>query len=420
MTIRVKIDYIGAQGNGVAEGPDGPVYVPFSVDGDELEIKLQGKQGRITHIHEPSAKRIMPVCRHFGRCGGCSLQHISQDHYGHWMETQVKQALSHRGFENVTILDVEISPIGSRRRARLSAMGRSGGNVVLGFAERSSHNIIDVTECSVLKPEIVTFIEPLRKFLSGQLKNRQKMNIQITSAENGLDVILEGAGEPDLDLRMDIAAFAEEQDVARICWQDTKLKKPFYDFLSERRKPYVFVADRQVFLPPGSFLQATKEGEIALTRHMKSILAEADKVVDIFAGCGTFTVALIGDKAVHAVEGKEDMVVALKQSSNQMGKIRNLTTEIRDLFLRPLLPHELNKYDGVILDPPRAGARDQVQEIANSDIKNLVMVSCNPATFARDARILVDAGFVMGDILPVDQFLYSPHLELVAGFKRDS
>ena len=244
------------------------------------------------------------------------------------------------------------------------------------------------------------------------------MNIQITSTENGLDVILEGAGEPDLDLRMDIAAFAEEQDVARICWQDVKLKKPFLEILSERRQPYVSFVGRKVYLPPGSFLQATKEGEAALTRHMKQALKEADKIVDIFAGCGTFTVAMIEDYAVHAVEGKEDMVRALKQSSHQMGKIRNLTTEVRDLFLRPLLPHELNKYDGLILDPPRAGARDQVQEIANSDMTNIVMMSCNPATFARDARILVDAGFVMGDILPVDQFLYSPHIELVAGFRR--
>jgi len=244
------------------------------------------------------------------------------------------------------------------------------------------------------------------------------MAVQINLAENGLDVILEGAGEPDLDLRMDIAAFAEAQDVARICWQDIKLKNPYHEILCERRKPCVTFDGRQVFIPPGSFLQATESGEAALTRFMKQALGDADRVVDIFAGCGTFTVALIGTHGVHAVEGDKEMVAALKSSAHQMGKIRALTTEVRDLFLRPLLPHELNNYDAVVIDPPRAGARDQIEEIAKSSIASLVMVSCNPATFARDARVLVDAGFIMGDILPVDQFLYSPHLEIIASFRR--
>ncbi|PCI34480.1 MAG: RNA methyltransferase [Alphaproteobacteria bacterium] len=417
MTIRVKIDHIGARGDGVA---DGPVYVPFSVDGDDLEVKVQGQKGRITHIHTPSPDRVAPICKHFGRCGGCSLQHVSKDYYRTWKQEQIRVALSHRGFDDVTLLEPEISPVGSRRRARLSVMGRAKGIAVTGFAERASHNIIDITECPVLAPEIVAFIGPVRKFLGGQIKLREKMAVQINLAENGLDIILEGAGEPDLNLRMDIAAFAEEQDVARICWQDTKLKNPYHEILSERRKPFVTFDGRQVFLPPGSFLQATLGGEAALTRFMKQAVGDAEKIVDIFAGCGTFTVALIGDHAVHAVDGDDDMVAALKTSAHQMGRIRNLTTEARDLFLRPLLPHELKKYDAVIIDPPRAGARGQIEEIAHSDIENVVMISCNPATFARDARTLVDAGFVMGDILPVDQFLYSPHLEVVAGFRRTS
>ena len=417
MTLRIKIDHIGARGDGVA---DGPIYVPFSVDGDDIEVKVQGQKGRIKHIHKPSPDRIAPKCKHFGRCGGCSLQHVSEDYYTRWKKEQIMVALSHRGFEDVTILEPEISPLGSRRRARLSVMGRGKGVAIVGFAERASHNIIDVTECPVLAPEITNCIDPLRKFLGGQLELRKKMAVQINLAENGLDIILEGTGEPDLNLRMDIAAFAEEQDVARICWQDTKLKKPYHEILCERQKPYVTFDGRQVFVPPGSFLQATKGGEATLTRFMRQALGDADKIADIFAGCGTFTVALIGDHAVHAVEGNQDMVDALKNSAHQMGTIRNLTTEVRDLFLRPLLPHELNKYDAVVIDPPRAGARDQIEEIANSDMANIVMISCNPATFARDARVLADAGFIMGDILPVDQFLYSPHLEVIAGFRRAS
>ncbi len=415
MTIRVKIDHIGARGDGVANGP---IYVPFSVDGDDIDIKVQGQKGRIKHIHKPSPDRIAPKCKHFGRCGGCSLQHVSEDYYGQWKQKQIRLALSHRGFEDVTILDPKVSTLGSRRRARLSVLGRGKGIAVVGFTERASHNIIDITECPVLAPEITAFIAPLREFLGRQMELRKKMAVQINLAENGLDIILEGPGEPNLDLRMDIAAFAEAQDVARICWQDSKLKNPYHEILCERRKPYVTFDRRQVFIPPGSFLQATKSGEAALTCFMKHALGDADKIVDIFAGCGTFTVALIGNHAVHAVEGDQDMVDALKNSAHQMGIIRALTTEVRDLFLRPLLPHELKNYDAVVIDPPRAGARDQIEEIAKSDIKNIVMISCNPATFARDARTLVDGGFIMGDILPVDQFLYSPHLEVIAGFRR--
>ncbi|NOZ67430.1 MAG: class I SAM-dependent RNA methyltransferase [Alphaproteobacteria bacterium] len=409
--MRVNISHIGAKGDGIA---DGPLFVPFSVDGDDLEVKVNGKQGRIKHIHKASPHRVAPLCKHFGRCGGCALQHVSEDHYKNWKQQKVITELGHRGFDDISLLPLEVSPLASRRRARLTAIG---GRAV-GFAERGSHNIIDITECPVMAPEIVRFIGPLRVFLKGQLAARQKMAIQINLADNGLDIILESSGEPDLDLRMDIAAFAEGQDVARICWRDTKLKKPSPEILCERRKPHVSFAEHQVFLPPGSFLQATKAGEDVLMDFVAKAVEGADKIVDIFAGCGTFTVGLIGRHAVHAVEGDQHMTMALQQSSHQMGKIRNLTTEVRDLFLRPLLPHELNKFDAVIIDPPRAGARDQIQEIALSEVANLVMVSCNPATFARDARTLVDAGFIMGDILPVDQFLYSSHLEIVSTFRR--
>jgi len=167
MTLRVKIDHIGARGDGVA---DGPIYVPFAVDGDDLEIKLQGQKGRIKHIHNPSPHRTAPLCKHFGRCGGCSLQHVTADYYRRWKQEQIRLALSHRGFDDISLLEPEISPVGSRRRARLSVMGRAQGIAVAGFTERASHTIIDITECPVLAPEIMAFIDPVRKFLAGQIK----------------------------------------------------------------------------------------------------------------------------------------------------------------------------------------------------------------------------------------------------------
>ncbi|NOZ43138.1 MAG: class I SAM-dependent RNA methyltransferase [Alphaproteobacteria bacterium] len=414
--MRVKIDHIGAKGDGVAVGPDGPIYVPFAVDGDELEISLQGSHGRIRHLDQPSPVRIDPLCRHFGRCGGCALQHVSPRYYARWKQTQIRTALGHRGIDNVTILDVVTSPLASRRRARLTVIGQ----IATGFSARASHSIIDITECPVLAAEIMAIINPLREFFRLQLKKRQKMTLQITLAENGLDLILEGAGEPGLDLRMAIAAFAEARDIARICWQDSKLKKPFAEILCERRQPFVTFGTGRVYLPPAAFLQATKAGEVALSHFVTAALQDAGRIVDIFAGCGTFTVALIPDHAVHAVDGAAAMITALTTSCRHMGQIRVLTTEVRDLFLRPLRSDELNRYDAAIIDPPRAGARDQMQEIVKSDMTNIVMISCNAATFARDARILVDGGFTLGAILPVDQFLFSPHIEIITTFRRDS
>ncbi|MCF8474132.1 MAG: hypothetical protein K9G26_05480 [Emcibacter sp.] len=416
--MRIKIDHIGAGGDGVAMGSDGPIYVPYAVDGDDIEIKFKGKQAHISHIHTPSSYRTTPKCKHFGRCGGCALQHVSPDYYISWKQKQIKLALGHRGFEDITILPPEISKLGSRRRARFSVLGQGKGIALVGFSEKSSHNIVNVTECPVLDPKILALTDDLRKFLGKALAKNQKMAIQVNLADNGLDIVFEMAGEPDLEMRMDSAAFADVQDIARICWLDTRLKKPFNEILCERRKPYVTFDGRQVYIPSGAFLQATKEGEEALSGYVKHALKNVGKIVDIFSGCGTFAIALISDHGVHAVDGNLEMVTALKNSANRMGRIRNLTTEVRDLFLRPLLVHELKNYDGVVIDPPRAGAREQIEEIAKSDIKNIVMISCNPATFARDARRLVDGGFIMGDILPVDQFLYAAHLEVVASFSR--
>jgi len=418
MLKRVTIDHIGAKGDGIVKAEDGVIYVPFAAPGDDVDLKIQGRQGRIKHIHTPSPDRTEPICGHFGRCGGCSLQHVTSDYYTVWKKKQITTALSHRGFEDVDVAEPYISPLGSRRRARFNVVGRGKNVAVVGFSERLSHNLIDVQECPVLAPEIADFIEPLRKFLGRQLDQREKMTVQVNLADNGLDVILEGRGDPDLNLRMDIAEFAQSQDLARICWFDMKLKKTFHEILAERRQPFVTFSGRTVYLPPGAFLQATREAQDILTAKAIAALSEADKVVDIFCGCGTFAVSLAGKKSIHAVDGNQDMVEALTKSCNQMTDLRQFTTEVRDLFLRPLLPHELNEFDAAIIDPPRAGAREQVEEIAHSSLKKLVMISCNPATFARDARILVDAGFVMGIVHPVDQFLYSPHLEIISVFDR--
>lgn len=418
MTDKVTIDEIGGRGDGLAKVDGKVIYVPYSAPGDVVDVKLNGSRGRIKHIHQKSEHRVEPLCPHFTKCGGCMLQHVAGDYYKGWKEGLITTALANQGLQDVDVAPLVVSPLHSRRRTTFQAIGRGKGNIALGYAEKGSHNLIDINQCPILVPEITAFMKPLRAFIGSCLEKKQKMSIQITKGDNGLDVVFKTKGEISLDMRMDLAEFAEKNDLARVSWFDTGLKTPYYEMLAERKKPYVTFGGNKVFFPQGSFLQATVEGQQALINAMLEGVKGAKHVVDLFSGCGTFSIAAAKYATVHAVENNEEMLVALKNSANQMEDINLVTTELRDLFLRPLLPHELNQYDAAIIDPPRAGARHQMTEIINSDIKTLVMISCNPITFARDVHNLQDAGFSMGKVIPVDQFLYSPHLEILSIFNR--
>jgi 23S rRNA (uracil1939-C5)-methyltransferase len=418
MTDKLTINEIGGRGNGLATVNGKTVYIPFAAPGDVADVKLNGSKGRLRHIHEKSPHRISAVCEHYTRCGGCNLQHINEEYYREWKEGLIKTALENQGINDIEIEPLIISPIGSRRRTTLQAIGRGDGKIVLGYSEKGSHNLIDLNRCPILMPVLENLIKPLQVLLSGLLKKKDQMSVSLTAGDNGVDLVLKGKGEISLDLRMDLAEFADKNDLARISWFNTKLKHPEHELLAERKKPYVTFEGNKVFFPEGSFLQATPQGQNALIKAMLAGTEGAKRVVDLFSGCGTFSIAAARHANVHAVENNEDMLSALKNSANQMTNIKMVTTELRDLFLRPLLPHELNQYDVAIIDPPRAGAKHQMTEILNSDIKKLVMISCNPLTFARDVQDLVNAGFMMGAVTPVDQFLYSSHLEIVSVFTR--
>ncbi len=418
MNQKLIIDELGGNGDGIVHSDHGPIYVPFSVTGDVVEVTVTGNKGRLVAVEQPSPHRVIAQCAHFTKCGGCALQHVSEQYYKSWKSDLIKKALINHGLNDIEVAPLKMSPLHSRRRTSFQAIGRGNGKIVLGYAQKSSHNLVDVTMCPILETRIANFINPLRLFLSKLLKKQQKMIIQITNGKNGLDVIFKAKGEISLDMRMDLASFAAENDLARISWFDTGLKKPYYELLAELRKPYVFFQGKKAFFPEGAFLQATVEGQQTLTEVMLSALQGVDTVVDLFSGCGTFSIAAAKTANVHAVENNEDMLNALKNSAKLMTDIRKVTTELRDLFLRPLLPHELNEYDVAIIDPPRAGARNQMTEIMNSDLKKLIMISCNPVSFAREARNLVKAGFKMGTVIPVDQFLFTSHLEIICIFER--
>ena len=418
MNHKVTIEEIGGRGDGLADVNGKTIYIPYSAPGDVIDVKINGSKGRLRHIHKQSEKRCDAVCAHYTKCGGCSLQHIKTDYYREWKEGLIRTALENQGLRDVNIAPMIMSPLGSRRRTTFHAIGRADGQIVFGYAEKGSHNLIDIAECPILMPDIAALIMPIKKLLTGLLKKKEKMSAAITMGENGIDLILRGKGDIDLSLRMDLAEFAEKNDLARISWFDTSNKNSRYELLAERRKPFVKFEGNKVFFPEGSFLQATKQGQVSLIRAMLDGIEGAKRIVDLFSGCGTFSIAAAKYANVHAVENNEEMLTALKLSANQMTDIKQVTTELRDLFLRPLLPHELNEYDVAIIDPPRSGAKHQMTEILKSDIKKLVMISCNPLTFARDVQSLIDAGFQMGAVTPIDQFLYSPHLEIISIFEK--
>ncbi|HRW29887.1 MAG TPA: hypothetical protein P5227_07820, partial [Emcibacteraceae bacterium] len=311
MTQKIVIDELGGRGDGIAHMDGKTVYIPYTVTGDVIDAKLNGPKGRLRHIHKKSAYRVEPICQHFGDCGGCMLQHVEKEYYTDWKRGLVKIALENQGITDVKISPLKISPIGSRRRTSFHALGRAGGEIILGYAEKGSHNLVDINMCPILVPEITSIIEPLKKYLSKNLGPKQKMTIQVTKADNGLDVVFKGKGEIDLNMRMDLASFADENDLARISWFDISLKKPYYEILAERKKPYVSFEGNKVFFPEGAFLQATEHGQNALISAMLDGIKGATRVVDLFSGCGTFSIAAANHANVHAVENNEEMLGAL-------------------------------------------------------------------------------------------------------------
>lgn len=411
--IEADIVSLGAQADGVAETPGGPLYVPYVLPGERVLIEGEG-EGRagLLKIITPSVERIAPPCRHFTRCGGCAIQHAAPDFYATWKRDLVAAALKSRGIE------AKIAPLvpthkRSRRRATF-AVTRTKKGAMVGYYSRGSHEIVPVSECPLVAPEIEKAIPLLAEIVVPGLSRSARASILVTSTLSGLDLAVTGGKPLDGPLRAELGSRAKAADVARLSWDG--------EIVAERRSPQLDLSGLHVALPVGGFLQPTADGEAALIRLVREGVGKARRVVDLFAGCGTFAAALAGAAAVHAVEGEAKALSALERAVREQGPslaLKPVTTETRDLARRPLLASELNGFDAIVVDPPRAGASAQAEEIAKSKVPVVISVSCNPATFARDARMLVDGGYRLDEITPVDQFLWSPHLELVGIFRRD-
>jgi 23S rRNA (uracil1939-C5)-methyltransferase len=365
---------------------------------------------------------VTPPCRHFGTCGGCALQHLASETYRAGKRALVVDALARQRLDIGCVADLVSVPPASRRIARFGAHDGRGA-ITVGFTERAGKNLIDVEECPVLASAIVAALPALRALAAIMLKPGEFADIPVTLTASGLDVVLRTAREPDGAARSKLAEAAREASFARLSWQKAGRDRRHVggppEPIAAFRSPRVMFSGVPFDLPPAAFLQPTAEGEAVLTRAVVEALAGRKRVADLYAGCGPFTLALAKSGAhVRAVEMDAAMTAALDAAARRAELGPMVVAETRDLVRRPLQRAELDKFDGVVLDPPRPGAGAQVRELAGSKVPVVVYASCNPQSFASDARVLVDGGYTLERVVPLDQFLWSPHVELVAVLRR--
>jgi 23S rRNA (uracil1939-C5)-methyltransferase len=409
----LAITAISARGDATAEGEDGPIYAPFALPGERVRARVAGHRADVIEVLEASAERQAAACRHFGRCGGCQLQHWQGAPYLAWKRDQVREALARRGFGAIEVDPVVPAWGEGRRRAGFHA-ARQGGRVRLGFIERGGARLTPVDQCPVLAPKLEETGLKLAPLAEAVLPQRGEITLQCLLTDAGVDVAIKGAGRADLLKREALerlSAFAHELGLARLSIDGEPIVT--------RAKPALRMGRAVVTPPPGAFLQATAMGEEALAQLTREALAGADRVIDLFSGIGTFALRLAEAAEVFAVEADEEMLAALKSAADGAGgALKEVRVLRRDLLRTPLASLEMKKYDGAVLDPPRSGARLQAEQIARAPIRKLAYVSCDPASFARDMKVLIEHGFTVKRVTPVDQFRWSPHVELVGAFER--
>jgi 23S rRNA (uracil1939-C5)-methyltransferase len=421
--IELSIGALGAQGDGVAEqegAPEGaPLFVPYTAPGDRVRARRTARdRADLLEVVAAGPHRQTPPCPHFGpgKCGGCALQHLDDSFYADWKRQLPVEALARAGVSGFELGPLARTVPGARRRAEFVAtIGR--GNVTLGFHARGSHDIVPIGRCPVLVPELEALLPKLREFLAAAFPAPQTLDILATAAGDAIELVLTAAPPPDMALRERLAEFAKTNSLARIAWRTSPTQTP--DIIVQRQPLRMVFGAMPVELPPAAFLQASAPGERAIVDAVRAAIGSAKRVADLYAGTGTIALALAdGKRRLHAVDSGREMVAALEAATRRGGLSGRVTTELRDLSRRPLIGEELDPFDAVVFDPPREGAAEQAAALARSGVAVIVGVSCNPATFARDAQILVRGGYRLTAVTPIDQFLWSPHLELVGAFTR--
>ncbi|MDO5611708.1 MAG: class I SAM-dependent RNA methyltransferase [Paracoccus sp. (in: a-proteobacteria)] len=402
------VERLGRRGDGVALRGDDRALAALTLPGEVIEG--EPVEGRINalRILTPSPDRVRAPCPHYRACGGCGLMHASDGFVAGWKRQVVETALAAQGIGRA-VDAIHTSPPRSRRRAVLSGRRTKKGALV-GFHARASDVIVDLADCHVLHPAIMAALPLLRQIVAAGASRSGEVSLTVIHTPAGLDVTATGGKPADAALTQTLAGLAAAGDLARLTWGEVPLT---------RRAPALPMGRAQVVPPPAAFLQATQDGEAALRTEVRTAVADAARIADLYAGIGTFALPLAENADVHAVEGLPAPLTALDAGWRAAQGLHRITTETRDLAKRPLLPDELARFDAIVIDPPRAGAEAQTRQIAASQIATVAFVSCDPVNFARDARILADAGFAITRLSVIDQFRWSPHVEVAAHFRRN-
>lgn len=417
----LRVERVGARGDGIATWQGKPVYLPLTAPGDSARVRLGprrdvGRSGTVIELLE-AGERQPPPCPHFGNCGGCALQHLSDAAYAQTKGRLVKEALAHRALDADIVEPLRFLPAAVRRRARVALRCSRSGLAQVGFHGRGTHDVVDLKACAVLHPILERLIPQLRRVAQDLLQPRESGAATMALSDRGVDLVLDLSHQPDYSTLEYLAKFAEAADLARLSWRLGEQAGPA--LVAQRRVPAVVFSGVAVELPPECFLQASAEADRLLAELVLGGIGDAERVADLFAGLGTLTFAIATRASrVHAIDAARSSIAALKAAAVRAALDGKVSSEMRDLEHNPLNPAELRPYDVVVFDPPRAGAYAQAQALAQSTVRAIVAVSCNPATFARDARVLVDGGYRLVRAVPIDQFLWSPHVELVAYFDR--
>ena len=409
---RLVIDHVGHRGDGIGFAGGESLFVPYTLAGETIEVEAVADhpdRRSLKRIEHVSPERIDPFCRYFGACGGCAIQHWQPEAYRAWKRQIVVDTLEHAGIECDVSALVDAHGAG-RRRITVHARRGGDGELRTGFAAANSHAIVAISDCPILDPGLRGALDAARALAEALKPTAKPLDIQVTAASNGLDVDVRGSGPLSTALIASLSEIAQRHGLARLTRHG--------ELVLMRNPPAIEIGAARVILPPGSFLQATLAGEEALAALVSGHCKRAKHIADLFCGVGPFALRLAAKARVSAFDSDAGAVAALAKAVTSVSGLKPVKAEARDLFRRPLMAQELRDYDTIVFDPPRQGALAQVKQLAASKIPVVIAVSCNVATFARDARVLIDGGYKIEGVTPVDQFRHTPHVELVARFAR--
>ena len=409
LNARLHIERLGARGEGISPAAKGLIFTPYALPGEDILAEVDGERGKLVEVLTPSPDRVAAPCPHFMSCGGCAVQNLKVAAYADWKRALVVDALRNAGVET------DVAPLrqawgNGRRRATFHSRNDQRGDPHVGFMQARAHRIVEIDACPILAPEFSNALPILRKIAEILAPLDKPLDFVVTATLNGLDIDIRGCGKLDFALGQALVAAADACDLARIANHGV--------ILVERRPPEIQIGRARVTPPSGGFLQATQAGEDMLGSLVVEACGAAKKAADLFSGIGTFALRLAETAEVYCVESDQEALAAGLRGGRAATGLRAIKGEARDLFTRPLLASELAAYDAVVFDPPRAGAENQARELARSAVPLVIGVSCNAQSFARDAKILIAGGYDLAGVTPVDQFLYSPHVELVGLFKK--